>query len=487
MRRADEFTIANKPIASIDLMEKAARAFAQSFLRDEFNPEKGVAIFCGTGNNGGDGLAIAHILLANGYENVKVYIINFNKIHSEDFSINLQRTEESACKKVLVNQLSDLKNIKADLVIDAVLGSGLNKPLSGDYADLVKYINKLKKKVYSVDVPTGFPAEGKIDGDYIGIRAYKTICFERPKINFFFPESALATETFEVVNIGLDEIFIQKQDSDFYLTEESDIRLILKPRKIFSHKGTYGHALIIAGNTNTMGAALLSSLACLHGGAGLTTACIPQNGLVALNSTLPEVMALPRKEDTQIENLAKYQAIAVGPGLGVSEESEKLLDHLISANLPLVIDADALNILARRSDLIGKLPENSILTPHMKEFDRLFGLHDNWWERLQTAKMQAQKLKIVIVLKNQFTFVCSQNGKIYINPTGTPAMAQGGMGDVLTGTLVAFLAQKYPSIDAAILACYVHGSAGDSLAKNSFVVSASQVAKQIPVELKQLS
>ncbi|NMN38017.1 NAD(P)H-hydrate dehydratase [Pedobacter sp. SG918] len=486
MRSADQFTIVNKPIASIDLMEKAARAFVQTFLRDEFDTNKSVAIICGKGNNGGDGLAIAHLLLTNGYENIKVYIVNFSKKESNDFAINLQRIEESRCKKTVINQPSDLKSLKADLIIDAILGSGLNKALTGDFEELVQFINKQQKKVYAVDVPTGFFAEGKLPKDYNGIKAYKTISFQRPKINFFFPESTMATEKYEVVDIDLDEAFIQKQEADFYLVEENDIEKILQPRKLFSHKGTYGHALIIAGNSNTMGAALLSSMACLHAGAGLTTVCIPQGGLTALNATLPEVMALPRDEYTRIENPKKYQAIAIGPGLGTEAENEKLLESLIMANQAMIIDADALNILGERPDLIDKIATNSIITPHMKEFDRLFGEHDNWWDRVQTATEQAKKQKIVIVLKNQYTFVCLPTGKVLINPTGNPAMAQGGMGDVLTGIIAGFVAQRYSATDAAILACYIHGKAGDHLAHEQFVVTASQVAARISKEIKAL-
>ncbi|MRX74976.1 NAD(P)H-hydrate dehydratase [Pedobacter petrophilus] len=486
MRQVDEFTIANKPIASIDLMEKAARAFVQSFLRDEFDTSKHIAIFCGKGNNGGDGLAIAHLLLSNGYLNIKVYITNFSSKQSTDFTINLQRLEESRCKKVILNNAADLKNIKADLIIDAILGSGLNKPLAGEYAELASQINKAKKKVYAVDVPTGFFAEGELPSNYNGVSAFKTICFQRPKINFFMPESVLATEQFEVVEIGLDEDFIEKQNTDFYLIEVRDIKKILKPRKLFSHKGTYGHALIIAGNTNTMGAALLSSMACLHTGAGLITACIPQSGLIALNTILPEVMALPRDEYTRIEDQHKYQAVAIGPGLGISTAHEHLLESLIAINRPLVIDADGLNMLAERQDLIEKLPQYSILTPHMKEFDRLFGEHNSWWETLQTARTQARRLKIVIVLKNQFTFICSPEGKVYINPTGHPAMAQGGMGDVLTGVITSFLAQKYTALNAAILGCFIHGQTGNELADNHFVVTASQVASGISTRIQQL-
>ncbi|QIL42624.1 NAD(P)H-hydrate dehydratase [Pedobacter sp. HDW13] len=486
MRHADQFTIANKPIASIDLMEKAARAFVQCFIRDEFDASKSIAIFCGKGNNGGDGLAIAHLLLVNGYDNVKVYVVNFSAKQTDDFAINLQRLDESRCKKAIINQPGDLKHIKPDLIIDAILGSGLNKPLTGDYAELAHAINKLNKKVYAVDVPTGFFAEDRLTDSYNGIKAYKTICFQRPKINFFFPESALATEKYEVADIELDEDFIRHQDTEFYLTEEKDIQKILKKRKLFSHKGTYGHALIIAGNTNTMGAALLASMACLHSGAGLTTTCVPESGLTALNTTLPEIMALPRVEYMRIEHLAKYQTIAIGPGLGVDAENERLLESLIMANRELIIDADALNILAERPDLTKKLAKNSILTPHVKEFDRLFGEHNTWWDRVQTAREQARLLQIVIILKNQYTFVCLPTGKVHINPTGNPAMAQGGMGDVLTGIISALVAQKYTAADAAIAGCYIHGQTGDDLAKEQFVVTASQLALNIAKEIKVL-
>ncbi|TDG35217.1 NAD(P)H-hydrate dehydratase [Pedobacter changchengzhani] len=486
MRKADEFTIANTPITSIHLMENAAEAFVKSFSKDEGDENKNIAVFCGKGNNGGDGLAIARILSSSGYQNIKVYVVDFGKKQSDDFAINLQRLAGTKCKKYTINSLIDVKNITADIVIDAILGSGLNKPLTGDFAKLVQFINALKAKIYAVDVPTGFFADGILPKEYNGILAYKTICFQRPKINFFFPESITATENFEVVNIGLNENFIQQQHSDFYVIERSDAVKILQPRKRFSHKGSYGHALIIAGNTNTMGAALLCSMACLHAGAGLTTAYIPETGLVALNTLLPEVMFLPRDEYSRIENPSKYQAIAVGPGLGISEVNEKLLERLFDFEKPLVIDADAINILGENPDLCSRIPKNSILTPHIKEFDRLFGKHDNWWDRVQTARKQAEKLEVVILLKNQYSFVCAPNGKVYINETGNPAMAQGGMGDVLTGIIASFIAQSYSSVDASILACYIHGKAGDTLAKNNIVVTASNVANEISHELKNL-
>ncbi|MDN3586950.1 NAD(P)H-hydrate dehydratase [Pedobacter aquatilis] len=484
MHDVDKFTIINTPIASIDLMENAARAFTHCLLKEEFDIHKSIAIFCGKGNNGGDGLAIAHVLLQNGYQNIKIYIVDFSEKESVDFTINLQRIEESKCKKFILSKSSSLKNISSDIIIDAILGSGLNRELSGDYLELVSKINSSNKKIYAVDIPTGFFSEGKLPDTYFGIKAYKTICFERPKINFFFPESSPATEKFEVVNIGLNQEYLQNQESDFYLIEYEDIQRTIKPRKLFSHKGTYGHALIVAGNNKTMGAALLASKACLYSGAGLTTACSPNAGLIALNTAMPEVMAVEREEITSVESIASYNSIAIGPGLGISEENEEFLEKLISFNKSLIIDADALNILSKRQDLLAKIPVNSILTPHIKEFDRIFGIHKSWWDRVATAKIQAQKLNVIIVLKNQFTFICTPKGKVYINPTGNPAMAQGGMGDVLTGIIAAFVAQKYNAFDSALLACYLHGKAGDSLATEKAVVTASEVAERIAFELK---
>lgn len=486
MRLADAFTIANEPVSSIGLMERAVHAFVANFVKDIPDLSANITVFCGKGNNGGDGLGIAHLLFNSGYGHVKAYIVNFSDKQSDDFGENLKRLEETGCEIITLNQPAGAEAIVADVVIDAILGSGLNKPLTGEYGAMAEIINALPARVYAVDVPTGFPSEGIIFENYNGVKAYKTICFQRPKINFFFPESAAATEHYEVVDIGLDEVFIASQDSEIYLLEEKDIRSILKPRKTFSHKGTYGHALIIAGNTITMGAALLSSMACLHAGAGLTTACIPYSGLAALNTVLPEVMALPRDEYTRIEDASKYQAIAIGCGMGVSAENAGLLNSLIAAGQPLVIDADALNILSENPELIKQLPKNSILTPHMKEFDRLFGYHHDWWSRVQTAIIKAKELEIVIVLKNQYTFICAPDSKVYINPTGNSAMAQGGMGDVLTGIIAAFVAQHYAAVDAAILACYVHGKSGDDLASGRFVVSAAQLAENVSPTIKHL-
>jgi hydroxyethylthiazole kinase-like uncharacterized protein yjeF len=476
-READRHTIENKPIASIDLMEAASRSFVDVFTEEFPDYDSSVSIWCGTGNNGGDGLAIARLLKESGYENISVKIVRFNKTSTPDFEVNYRRLQTAA---IPIAEIKELKfpEENADIIIDALLGSGLNKPLEGDWKLLADYLNGLKKTVVAVDVPTGFPAEGIIT-QASAVKADLVVSFQRPKINFFFPESADVFERFEIADIGLDEQFIQSRESLWKLVEETDIRKILKPRKQFSHKGTYGHALIVAGQKGTMGAALLCAEACLHTGAGLTTVCIPLEGLTALNRRAPEIMSLLREgKSFELTDLKKYTSIAVGPGLGTDEDAQKLLARIIEGFPgPAVLDADALNMLGKDPGLISRLAPGSILTPHMKEFDRLFGDHDNWWERVATAQNKAEEFKIFIILKNRYTFIITPDKYVFVNPTGSPAMSSGGMGDVLTGMIVSFLAQGYQPFEAAVLGTYIHGLSGQ---KGGYVCTASEVIKEIP-------
>lgn len=299
----------------------------------------------------------------------------------------------------------------------------------------------------------------------------------------FLPDSD-ASSKLQLVDEGLDKLSSEAESSPYKLIEEADIRAILVPRKSFSHKGTYGHALIIAGDVKTMGAALLCASGCLYGGAGLTTVSVPESGLTALNAVLPEAMYLDRNHLIKVKSLKKYNAVAIGPGLGKLLEAVCIVEELVALKMPFVADADALNILSKRQDLLLHVAKNSVFTPHLKEFDTLFGKHECWWTRLQTARAMAKKLGSVIVLKNQYTFIIDQQGDVLINPTGNPAMAQGGMGDVLTGLIAGYVAQGYSAKAAAILACYFHGRAGDELAVTHYNITASQLAAYIPVTVK---
>lgn len=486
MRDADVFTIKNLNITEIDLMENAAKAFCKLFIKKYPNQNLKISIFCGQGNNGGDGLAIARLLNRADYKNITVYLIQFSNKESDCYQKNLKRLKKIKIPITFIAKPEELGEISPEIIIDGILGSGLNQPLKGDFEKLVKLLNDLDAKVISIDVPTGFNSEKEIATKYNGIKASFVISFQRPKINFFFPESVVAIEQFKVVDIGLDENFIQSRESDWYLTTKKDIQNLIKIRKNFSHKGTYGHALIVAGNTTTMGAALLAANACLHSGAGLTTVCLPESGLIALNTALPEAMVLQRNKISLTKDLLDYTAFAIGSGLGIMNENKLWLEKIINIQKPLVIDADALNILSKNKNLLKKLAPNTILTPHIKEFERLFGKQKNWWESVQTARLKAQTLKVILILKNQYTFICLPTGEIFINSTGNSAMASGGMGDVLTGIIVALLAQNYPPAEAAKLGVYLHGKAGDELSKKFYTVTASQVAEQIPKTIKKI-
>jgi hydroxyethylthiazole kinase-like uncharacterized protein yjeF len=464
------------------MMESTALKFVTIFRRHYRDLSQTIVVLCGAGGNGRDGLKIASLLKDSNYKNVTVYLISFNLEESSSYYKDLERVETSGVKLLFITDPTQVSHIETDLLIDAVVGSGLRGSLEGNYATLASLVNNLHKPVVAVDVPTGFPTEGPIAGKYIGVKADLVICVQRPSINLFFPESTAALERFEIA----DADFIDNQYQDWRLNTEATMKTLLRPRRNFTHKGTYGHVLIVAGNTNTMGAALLAASGSLYVGAGLTTVCLPPSGLIALNTTLPEVMALPRNVDLQPADFAKYTSIAIGPGLGVEAVSETLLGKLLDLKKPMLFDADVFSILASRADFLDNLPEQSILTPHVKEFDRLFGEHQTWWDRVLTAKAQAVKRKLIIILKNQYTFICLPDGKVHINQSGNAGMASGGMGDVLAGVITGLLAQAYPPVEAASLGVYLHGKAGDELAEKRFSMRASQVAAQIPKTVKKL-
>ncbi|WP_353125025.1 NAD(P)H-hydrate dehydratase [Parapedobacter pyrenivorans] len=477
MRLADQHTIEVISIASIDLMEQASSAFVTAVM--QLYPDKNTSILvcCGTGNNGGDGLAIARLLQVRGYDAITVWIARFNSYESDDFAFNLSRLYHTPIAVTEFFPADQLPDIHQHVVIDALLGSGLNKPLEGDWLRMARHINQANRQTVAVDIPSGLRADGAIlEGEYT-VRAHDVVTFQRPKLSFFFPESANSMDAFQVVDIGLDEDFIESLPSDFGLVEAADIQRIYRKRKPFSHKGTYGRALIIAGSTDTMGAALLSCGASLYSGAGLTSACIPKEGLVALNASHPEVMYCSWADLP--EAWGSFDAVGIGPGLG--KACDNLPTILTYSSKPLVVDADALSFLGGKTALLKQLPLHSILTPHMKEYDRLFGTHGNWWDRVQSAREQAVALQVIIVLKNRYTFILLPDGTVRINPTGNPAMASGGMGDVLTGMLVSFLAQGYDPQEAAVLACYLHGAAGNQLvAEGMAVVPPSRLIAELP-------
>lgn len=456
----DQFTIEHEPIPSVGLMERASETIFEE-LKALLNPEDVFHVFCGSGNNGGDGLAVARMLSEAGYA-VKLYIYRL-QTSSQDFTINLEKVR----KLIPVNELSpevDFPEIDdKDVILDALLGSGLSRPVEGFLGDVIDFLNESMALKISVDIPSGlYCSEHNEDDDGI-VKADLTLALQVPKLSFFYPENEKYVGHFEVLPIGLHMGFSPK--TPFFYTEKETAQEILRPRNKFSHKGNYGHSLLIGGSTGKMGAILLSAQACLRSGSGLVTSMVPKCGYIVLQSQAPEAMCLCDKADymiTEIEPKIDFTAVGIGPGLGKAKlTKEAFLDFIRSCNQPMVLDADALNILSENTEYLKELPANSILTPHPKEFSRLFGSTPNSPIRLEILRSKAHELNITIVLKGANTAIATPKGEIHFNSTGNTGMASGGSGDVLTGFITGLLAQGYSGPEAAILGVYLHGLAGD--------------------------
>ncbi|MGB0931417.1 MAG: NAD(P)H-hydrate dehydratase, partial [Chitinophagales bacterium] len=474
IRAADKYTIQHEPITSTDLMERASRAFVEWFVeRFTYDFSDAIHLFCGVGNNGGDGLCIARMLNHLLFD-VKVYIVRFSDKSSNDFQINERRLKE--VENIPVKNLYDVSDFPTfnenDLIVDAIFGSGLSRPIEGFTAEIIRKINESYIPVIAVDIPSGLYADRQSDS--IAIKANHTVSFQFPKLAFLLPQNHQYVGEWHCVDIRLHPTFIAQTSTPYHYIEATDIAAILRPKSKFSHKGTSGHALIIGGSYGKIGAAVLTSKATLKAGAGLVTVYVPKCGYTIMQVSIPEVMCLTDKNESHISELplieansassskkTKYQAIAIGPGLGQNSSTQNaLLQLLQSAQQPLVLDADALNIIAQ-NQWLQYMPKDSILTPHPKEFERLAGKTANHFERLEKQRAMAQKYGIVVLVKGAHTSIACPEGTIFFNSTGNPAMGTAGSGDVLTGMIASFVAQGYSSKDAAILGVYLHGLAGD--------------------------
>jgi len=469
IRAWDAFAIENEPIASIDLMERAASKCVEWIEKQNWQ-KKAFKIFCGKGNNGGDGLAIARLLYELDYT-VSVYILEFGKAGSEDFQINLQRLHELAFTEIHFLQSKEhFPLINTDeILIDALFGSGLNKPLESLAADLVDHINHSKALTVSIDLPSGLFIDQSSKGNNV-VEADHTLTFQCYKLGLLMQENAFFIGDVHVLNIGLHLDYVQNQNFEQVFVEKEFIKQIFKPRNAFAHKGSFGHALLIAGSYGKIGAAILSAKACLHSGVGLLTCYLPKCGYQIMQTALPEAMVLTDENETIVAQLPneieKYSVIGIGPGIGTATETQNLISFICRRyKKPLVIDADGLNCLSLQKDLLQQLPPYSILTPHPKEFDRLFGEHSNDFARLETAKQKSKQFNLIIVLKSHHTATITPNGNIFFNSTGNAGMAKGGSGDVLTGMITSFVAQNYSPEHASVLGVYLHGLSGDLAAK----------------------
>ena len=470
VKEIDAYTIAHEPIRSIELMERASELFAAA-LKSYYSFTNRFVVFAGPGNNGGDALAVARMLAAEGYE-IAVYLFDPDKKLSVDCLKNKERLKKMAGFPFVEvgGQFVPPVFQPNDVVVDGLFGSGLTRSLSGGFAHVVKYINRHAPEVVSIDIPSGLFGENNLknNGEAI-IRATRTFTFQFPKLAFFFSENAVYTGAFEVIDIGLHPDILKEKASDYHYTERCDVAPLLKARAPFSHKGTYGHALLIAGQKGRIGAALLAGKSTLRSGAGLLTMHLPASAYPIVQAALPEAMNSYDENDdtlTTLPDLTPYNAIAIGPGMGTSAQSAGLLEALLTnAAVPLVIDADGLNLLACHPNWLELLPKHTLLTPHPKEFDRLFGTHNSAYERHLTALSVARERNIYIILKGAYSGVYMPNGKCCFNSTGNPGMATGGSGDVLTGILLGLLAQGYLPDEASLLGVYLHGLAGD-IARN---------------------
>lgn len=462
IRAWDEYTILHEPIASIDLMERASMACYQ-WLHTFRGANNSFVIFCGKGNNGGDGLAIAR-LLAESEHAVTVYIMEFGHKGTDDFQANLARLHETNATIKFISTEESIPAITVgDIVIDALLGSGLNRPIEGLTAAVVKAINASGNEVIAIDIPSGLFTDSSSKDNTI-VQASHTLSFQCYKQAFLMADNAAFMGQLHILDIGLHPAYVEQTPSNWQWMDKTMIQSFLPPRAQFSHKGTYGHAAIMAGSQGMMGAAVLAVKACLRSGVGKLTAHIPAAGYTIMQVAAPEAMAYTAgKEYIEMAvDLDKYQAVGAGPGWGKHPSHADLLENIFKqVKRALVVDADALNILAENPALLSRMPLNTIITPHPKEFERLFGKSGDDFERIELALAKAAELKIIIVLKGRYTLVALPSGIGYFNPTGNPGMATGGSGDVLTGIITGLAAQPLTPEQAAIAGVYLHGLAGD--------------------------
>lgn len=494
LKELDKYTIVHEPIASIDLMERAAHALTEAIVR-RWNPTYQVVVFAGPGNNGGDALAVARMLSLKGYH-VEVFLFNTQGKLSEECQTNLQRLK--TCGSIYLTEISTHFDPPAlteqHLVVDGLFGSGLNKSLSGGFAAVVKYINTQKAQVVSIDIPSGLMGE---DNSYNMrqhiVRADVTLSIQLPKLAFLFPENEDIVGEWELLDIALKQSYIDTAPSAYTIVEEAEVRSLIKPRWRFAHKGCFGHGLLIAGSYGMAGASILAAKAALRSGIGLLTVHVPIHNHDLLQCTVPEAIVhtdIHERYFAQPTPLHRYSALAIGPGLGQEEDTAlALMEQVQGCTLPIVLDADAINILSTHRNWMSRLPRKCILTPHPGELERLIGKCMDSYERLTKVKELAAYLQSYIIVKGAWTTIVTPEGNFHFNPTGNPGMATGGSGDVLTGILLGLLAQGYSREDACRLGVYIHGLAGDIAAeeKTEMGMTASDIIEALPVAWKKLT
>lgn len=472
IKQIDEYTILHEPIASVDLMERAAVQLFK-WISGRFTRSDRFVIFAGPGNNGGDGLALARLLIDHRY-NVGIYYIKLSENTSKDWEINRLRLEkEKDVRPVYLTSIDQFPDIFSDdIIIDAIFGSGLSRWVGGLPADVIKHINGTEATVISVDIPSGLSGEDNTGNSFdCVIKADYTLSFHFPKISSMIAGSAEYFGEVIVLDISLNKDVIQFTESPYIYLEKDEIFPLIKKRNKFDHKGIFGHGLLISGSFGKIGAAVLGARAALRTGIGLITCQVPACGTLIVQCSVSEAMVKEDASEKIISDIGStdtYSAVGIGPGIGTETDTQNALYNLLTeCKMPLVIDADALNILSLNKEWLSLLPAQTVLTPHLKEFDRLAGVSDNGFKRFKKQADFSRNYNCVVVLKGAHTSITTPEGKMFFNSTGNPGMATGGSGDVLTGIILSLLAQGYDSEQAAILGVYLHGLAGDIAVETS--------------------
>lgn len=493
-RELDLFTIQNEPIASIDLMERASRSVADEILRRWPEAEQRIFVFAGPGGNGGDGLAVARMLAEAG-RITTAYLFNVRGSLSPDCEQNRERLRQTP-DATLIEVTSELVFPELqtdDIVIDALFGTGLSKPLSGGFALVAKRINQSRATIVSIDVPSGLMCEDNSFNDTQNIvRATQTLSLGQPKLAFFLAENQRFVGEVKMLDIGLSTDGLKTIKTYLWLTEKNEISSLIRRRPVFAHKGTMGHALLVSGSRGMAGASILAARAALRAGVGKLTIHIPHSCLDILQTAVPEAIVdidIDANITTTAIETYVFQAVGIGPGIGQHSHTAAALKSFIMRHEgPLVLDADALNILAANTDWIASIPADSILTPHPAEFDRLAGHSRTTFERMNRARDFAVDHHLFVIIKGHFTQICTPTGDVLINPTGNPGMATAGSGDVLTGIITALLAQGYLPIEAAQIGVFLHGLAGDIAAEelSEESIIASDIINFLPKAFKSI-
>lgn len=468
----DKYTIEHEPVKSVDLMERAAKVLTEAIMA-EWSERTPVVVFAGPGNNGGDALAVARMLAEADYK-VTAYLFNIHDKLSPECSVNRQRLIDG--KRVRFVEISlnfEPPELSGDmLVVDGLFGSGLNKPLMGGFASLVKFINQSQAKVVSIDIPSGLMCEDNSNNIHSNIvRADLTLTLQQKKLSMLMADCQRYVGKLRVLDIRLSPEYIKNTPTPFRILEETDLIPRLRHRSDFAHKGSMGHALIVAGSYGMSGASVLATRACLRSGVGKVTVQTPKRNYDIMQISVPEaVLQIGNDEFAFSESVDcdAFDSLGIGPGVGQDENTAiAIIGQVRRAKCPIVLDADALNILASHRAWMQQLPAGIILTPHPSEFDRMAGgLSADCHDRLMRACRLAQKLQGYVILKGHYSALCMPDGNVVFNPTGNSGMATAGSGDVLTGVITALLARGYNQADACMLGMYLHGLAGDLAVKD---------------------